>query len=313
MHTGSSADPCRAEAGVAQDGSALDRLLDGIVYDLYAASLDLHALLGLLPGHEKLGHERTHTVIDRLDAVISTIRQAGVRPRSVEAAKALRELIGLMRASSSGPDLEAYLVELTRSCLRVFGVAAAAVVVRSPLNLVVTSPDLPAVRELCELCEGPGHEAHVTGLPVAVSDLAAAGDRWPMFSALAQAAGYLAVHAVALSSGGVMRGTLILFDDDVRTMPEQDTLIARGLAELASAAIAVEAVTREGEQVAARLSTALADNAAVEQAKGVLAERHAMTIPAAHAAMTEHADRHGLGLSEVARAVLAGGDVLGPG
>jgi AmiR/NasT family two-component response regulator len=63
---------------------------------------------------------------------------------------------------------------------------------------------------------------------------------------------------------------------------------------------------RELEVVADQLQGALDSRVAIEQAKGVLAERTGRTVDEAFTVLRRHARVNGLKLNEVARAVVAG-------
>ena len=55
-----------------------------------------------------------------------------------------------------------------------------------------------------------------------------------------------------------------------------------------------------------QLQTALSSRVIIEQAKGVLAERHKVTVDTAFALLRDHARKHNLRLSDLARDVAAG-------
>ena len=61
----------------------------------------------------------------------------------------------------------------------------------------------------------------------------------------------------------------------------------------------------------ARLQISLADQAALNQAKGVLAARRDISVTAASDLIVDHAARRALDVSAVARAVLAGDQLAG--
>lgn len=70
-------DPVPHMSGV--DRPELDEMLGQVVHQLFAASLDLHTVLGLFSRQQGAGRDRVHAVIDRLDDTIAAIHHAGAR------------------------------------------------------------------------------------------------------------------------------------------------------------------------------------------------------------------------------------------
>ena len=88
-------------------------------------------------------------------------------------------------------------------------------------------------------------------------------------------------------------------------MPET-TELGQALADVATIGILHERAVRRHEVVTEQLQVALNSRIAIEQAKGVLAERLRLGIDEAFAALRGYAREHNLKLAEVARAVAAG-------
>jgi hypothetical protein len=61
------------------DHPEIDEMLSQVVHQLFAASLDLHAVLSVFSRHQGVGRDRVHSVIDRLDDAIAAIHHAGAR------------------------------------------------------------------------------------------------------------------------------------------------------------------------------------------------------------------------------------------
>lgn len=121
----------------------------------------------------------------------------------------LRILAALADAAPPSPD------QLCTVCVQVLEVAGAAVMVdgvehRAPL---CSSDDLAAqIEDLgLTLGEGPGVDAHHSGVPVIEPDLVHPREtRWPSFTPLAVKAGVAAIFAFPLRMGGVHLGALTL-------------------------------------------------------------------------------------------------------
>ncbi len=282
----------------------IDQVLSDVVHELYAAGLDLHTVLGLLNGHRRLAEDRVQTVITRLDDTISTIHRAGARL----AVARTEPTIDALTTSPGGIDLCGHLHTLTRHCVALLGLEAAAIVVAgqdAAAEVVVAGSDAVTARELCRLAEGPPHDTCHTGRPVTAADLTATS-RWPRFTAQARTAGLQAVHALPLGHAGTPLGALAMFSTTAHEPSASGLHIAEGVADVAAVAITCDRVLRQRDALAEQLQTALADHSVVEQAKGVLAERHGVSVAAAHDVMTAHSVLHDVRLIDTAQAVVDG-------
>uniref|UniRef100_UPI0039BFDB33 GAF and ANTAR domain-containing protein n=1 Tax=Lentzea alba TaxID=2714351 RepID=UPI0039BFDB33 len=261
-------------------------------------------MLGLLRSHRRLAEERVQTVITRLDGTISTIHRAGARLAVARTEPMIDALIALPR----GIDLSGYLYTLTRHCVELLGLDAAAIVLSNhdaTADVAAAGRDAATARELCRLREGPCHDTTETGRSVTVGDLAATG-HWPQFTARAQAGGFQAVHTLPLGYAGTALGALAMFSTTAHEPSADDVQLAEGVASFAAVAITCDEVLRQRDSLAEQLQTALADRAVVEQAKGVLAERHGIPVAAAQSIMTTHSLLHDMHLSGTAQAIIDG-------
>jgi hypothetical protein len=155
------------------------------------------------------------------------------------------------------------------------------------------------------LGDGPGLDAHRSGLPVGEADLAdASPDRWPPFTQAALEAGARAVFAFPLRIGGIRVGILDLY----RTTPGPLSTTAFGdavtLAHLgAQAVIALSAQAPPdgfpGDLADARL------RAEVHQATGMISAQLDVGIEEAFVRLQAHAYATGRRIGEV------GDDVVG--
>lgn len=77
----------------------VDETLSQVVHQLFAASLDLHSVLGVFSRHQAPGRDRVHAVIDRLDDTIATLHHAGARLQiSLADEAALNQAKGVLAA-----------------------------------------------------------------------------------------------------------------------------------------------------------------------------------------------------------------------
>ncbi|MFC3891240.1 GAF and ANTAR domain-containing protein [Lentzea rhizosphaerae] len=271
-----------------------------MVHELYAAGLDLHTVLGLLHRHRRLAEDRVQAVITRLDDTISTIHQTGARLALARAAPTIDALIAL----PGGIDLAHYLHTLTRHCAGLLDVDAAAIVLTGQ-DVAAAGQDAATARELCQLHEGPSHDTCNTGQPVTVADLAATS-RWPLFTTRARTAGFQAVHTLPLSFAGTPLGALALFSVSAHEPSAGEVQLAEGVADFAAFAITCDGVLRQRDSLAEQIRTTLVDHAVVDQAKGVLAERHGLPVDAAQSVMNTHSDLHDVHLIDTAQAIVDG-------
>jgi len=208
-------------------------------------------------------------------------------------------------------DVVELLRLLTDRCVDVLGADAAGILLLGPegeLRVVASSNEAVRMLELLEVQaeDGPCLECLRTGAPVVNADLGGARGRWPCFAPEAAAAGYSVVHAVPMRLRGTVIGALNLFDVEAR--PEGDDVAggAQALADIATIAILQHRAVTEARSLNAELHEALNSRVAIEQAKGVLAERQGIGMEEAFARIRNHATSHGLRLADVAQAIVSG-------
>jgi transcriptional regulator with GAF, ATPase, and Fis domain len=207
-------------------------------------------------------------------------------------------------------DLMEFLHLLADRCVSLLNVSAAGLLLadqRGALRLVAASTEQTRLLELFQLetYEGPCVECFDTGRPVAVADLAAA-DRWPRFVAQASEAGFASVHALPMRLRTEIIGTLNLFSTRPGTLPENTIRLGQALADVATIGLLQARSIRQRETLAEQLQAALTSRIIIEQAKGVLAERHNIDMSAAFTMLRAGARDHNRGLSDLASAIIAG-------
>lgn len=100
-------------------------------------------------------------------------------------------------------------------------------------------------------------------------------------------------------------GSLNLYRTSPGALPPETTTLAQSLANVATISLLQVRAVRQGSVIAERLRTALADRAAIEQAKGVLTERLEIGVGDAFSLMRTYARNTGQLLSDVAGQVNA--------
>lgn len=155
-----------------------------------------------------------------------------------------------------------------------------------------------------ELQEGPCVECVRVGHPVLVPDLAAAADRYPRFVPRALEAGAGAIHALPMTGHGELVGSLNIINLEPIEMTEVELSTARMLADVAVSYIFAVRLHEETSELAGQLQNALDTRVTIEQAKGMLAERHGESLADAFNRMRAHARSQSTAVREIARQVV---------
>jgi ANTAR domain-containing protein len=206
-------------------------------------------------------------------------------------------------------DIPSYLARLAGRCIQLKRVDAAGVLVvrNGALDVGASSGESAELLTRFELAydEGPGLEAFRRGVPVECLDALVAARRWPRWSRIARDCGVGGILALPCRRRTAAVGALILYSAVTGALPEDSAEAGRALANVVSLGVTAQR-GREAEVVAGQLQTALDSRVAIEQAKGMLAERTGSTVAEAFTALRRHARGNGMKLNEVARAVVAG-------
>jgi len=185
----------------------------------------------------------------------------------------------------------------------------AAVMLAAPnghLQAVAASTERSRLLELFELqnVEGPCLDAFRDGVVVSCDDLSVEHERWPTFATHAVEVGYLAVHSIPLKLRERVIGALNLLRAEPGAVDPADATVLRALADIATVGVLQERTIAGLGIQASGLELALTSRIRIEQAKGILAERHRISIDDAFALLRRHARHHGLRLTDVAVGVV---------
>ena len=220
----------------------------------------------------------------------------------------------------AGFDLMEFLHTLTERCVELLEVDAAGLLLadgRGALRLVAASTEQARVAELFQIQndEGPCVDCFRSGQDVIISDISA-GDvatRWPRFGPAALQMGFAGVHAIPMRLRDQVIGTLNLFRRSPHGLDQHVARAARALVDVATIGILQERAIRQQELVAAQLQAALHSRVMIEQAKGVLAERHQVTPDEAFLILRRYARNHNRPLTALAGDVIHGTADISPG
>jgi GAF domain-containing protein len=222
-----------------------------------------------------------------------------------------RTLVELADTLVDDFDVVELLTLLADRCVEVLNVSAAGLMLVAPegdLRVVASSSEEMRLVELFELQaqEGPCPDCYRTGESTRSPNLAKEQDRWPQFGPVALKAGFQSVQALPMRLRGVTIGALNLFQAEEGELDEADVVAAQALADVATIGILQHRAASEAHVVIDQLNHALQSRIAIEQAKGVIAERSHLDMDKAFAWMRQHARSKNRLLFDVAQAVIDG-------
>jgi len=211
-------------------------------------------------------------------------------------------------------DVIEFMHVLTERCVQLLSVSAAGLLLtdqRGTLQVVAASTERTRLLELFQLQtdQGPCLDCFRTGQPVSVADLTSVG-RWPKFAAAAAEAGFVAVHAVPMRLRSEVIGALNLFDTQPHALDDGTLRIGQALADVATIGLLQQRAIQRRDLLTEQLQTALNSRVLIEQAKGVLAERHQVDVAQAFALLRNSARSHNRRLSDLSQAIVDGSEQL---
>ena len=154
--------------------------------------------------------------------------------------------------------------------------------------------------------QGPCLEAYRTGQGITNVDSFAVARRWPVFNREIRRMGFSTVHALPLRLRDQVIGAMNLYLTRVGNLSEQDIALARGMADMATIGLLQQRALADQHILSEQLQGALNSRVLIEQAKGVLAERHRMDTTTAFTTMRAHARATHQTLQDVAQDVING-------
>jgi GAF domain-containing protein len=207
-------------------------------------------------------------------------------------------------------DIIDLLTVLTDRCVELLDAAAAGILLadhEGVLHVMAASSEQARLLELFQLQnhEGPCLDCFSSGQAAVNQDLAVS-QQWPQFAPRALAAGFRSVHALPMRLRDNVIGALNVFTDDRIVATDDDLLVAQALADAATIAILQDQAIREAQVVAAQLNGALTSRIAIEQAKGILAERAEVDMQEAFSRLRRYSRDHNRQLSAVATELING-------
>jgi transcriptional regulator with GAF, ATPase, and Fis domain len=210
-------------------------------------------------------------------------------------------------------DVTDFLHGLVDRAVQLLDVDAAGLMLadqRGSLRVVASSTEQARLVELFQLQhdQGPCLECFRTGLPMFEADMAAAAQRWPVFAPAAAEAGFAAMQALPMRLRDEVIGAMNLFMRAPGRLDDRGLRVGQALADVATIGLLQERNLRHQEVLAEQLQGALNSRVAIEQAKGVLAERLGLDMGQAFELLRGQARIQNRRLAELGTAVAAGSE-----
>lgn len=217
-------------------------------------------------------------------------------------------LVEFIRALTQQHTVAGVLELLADYCLEMLPVDGVGVLLLEEQRLTVatTNSEIGEVVEQLEvdLEEGPCVECVRVGQPVLCADLAAAVVRYPRFAPKALEAGAGAIHALPMTGHGELVGSLNIVSAAPNELSETGLSTARMLSDVAVSYIFAVRLHEETSELAGQLQNALDTRVLIEQAKGMISERHGDSMAEAFDRLRRHARSRSTSVREVARQIV---------
>ena len=208
-------------------------------------------------------------------------------------------------------DLQATLSELTESVTKVLGLSGSGVTMAEDGRLRFVTAVSDASAELERTQEkwraSPCWHAFETGEVVRVSDVRLESARWPEFSEAATRLNVAGVAGIPMRLADKVVGALNLYAAEPRDWADADVAVASVLADVATSYVVNASKLRQQEQLSEQLQEALESRIVIEQAKGITAQQHAVSVDEAYQRMRRHARANNASMRVVAEAIVAVG------
>jgi GAF domain-containing protein len=210
-------------------------------------------------------------------------------------------------------DLPEALSELTESATSVLGLCGSWVTMADDGQLRFlaavsqASAELERDHEQLHPFPCPCRDAYSTGEVVRVSDIRKESTRWPEFSASATRLSMAGVAAIPMRLADQVIGALNLYSLEPRDWSDADIAVARVLADVASSYVVNASKLQQQQQLSEQLQEALDSRVIIEQAKGITAQQHSITLDQAYQLMRRYARSNNASLRVVAEAIVAVG------
>ena len=208
-------------------------------------------------------------------------------------------------------DVLDLLDQLMTASIELIGVTAAGLLLddqHGTLQLVASSSEETRMLEIFQLQinEGPCLDCVRAGQAVTSQDIEVEGDRWPLFAPRAVELGFRSVAALPLRLREDIVGGLNLFQAGDAGIDDDQQRLGQAFADVATIGILQRRTLHRNALLAEQLQHALTSRVVIEQAKGMVAERHQVSMGAAFDTLRRYARDHNMKLTDTATAVVMG-------
>ncbi|SES18778.1 GAF and ANTAR domain-containing protein [Actinokineospora terrae] len=213
-------------------------------------------------------------------------------------------LIDLSDTLGSDFDLLSYLRRLTDHCADLGAADTAAVLLADSDGTLRSTDPHTGDERLTDLFDE--HHAHGPG-GIAFGTATATGGpvtRWAGIAEAATAAGFRQAHAVPMRLRGTPLGAVCLYRVADRPFDAEEIAAVQAAADMAAVGINAERAVRQRQTLADQLQAALESRILIEQAKGVLAERHHQHVSESFRELRSLSRSHNLKIAQVAEEVV---------
>jgi GAF domain-containing protein len=207
-------------------------------------------------------------------------------------------------------DVIDLLQVLVDTMIEVLEVDAAGVLLADPvsgaLDLVASTDDSTRFVEAMRLgaVDGPYVEAFREARTVSIADVETLSERFQEFHDSAVAKGFRSVHALPMRLRNRTIGAVSLFRSEVGELDAGDQRAARALTDVTTVGILHERSFRASELLRRQLEHALDSRVVIEQAKGVLAQTHAISMNEAFRRIRDRSRSERAPIAEVAQRIV---------
>jgi hypothetical protein len=154
--------------------------------------------------------------------------------------------------------------------------------------------------------EGPSASCYPAGPSVLNQPIPADGAPWPRFAAVARTAGFAMVSVLPMRRRDQAIGVITVLGPAGHRLTLVEARLAQVLARAAAIALSQQREHRDAERTARQLQRALDSRVVIEQAKGAVAARLAITPDAAFDLLRGYARRSSRPLADVAAETVRG-------
>lgn len=219
--------------------------------------------------------------------------------------------VDLADTLASDYDVGEFLHLLVQRCEDVLSVTTCGVLVEAQeggLRLAAaTSSEMHRLEQVeIDLMDGPSFEAYRRVEPIVSQDLRDERQRWPQVLDQAFEMGLLTAYAFPLRLRDDCIGALSLYRNQLGAFDEDDVQLAQAFADVAAIGILQERKITRAEQRAHQLQHALDSRVVIEQAKGILAERHGVSLGQAFERLRHHARSNNLKVRDICHDIING-------